>query len=164
MIRRNFLKFFSKAALAVLSIGPGVFSLFKALVPGVMYEASPKSSVGKPENFPEGATFIPDLRLFVLREGNEFHAISAVCTHLGCTVNYVPLPSTREVKIKGKVYQETWEFSCPCHGSKYYFDGTNYAGPAPKPLPSLHIDISPITGELIVDRSKRVDTNYRLKI
>lgn len=164
MLRRGFLKFLSKTALAVASISPGIYSLFKALVPGVMYEPSPKVSVGKPENFPEGATFISDLRLFVLREGNEFHAISAVCTHLGCTVNYVPLPETKEVTIKGKKYQETWEFSCPCHGSKYYFDGTNYAGPAPKPLPSLHIDLSPITGELVVDRSKEVETKFRLKI
>lgn len=164
MLRRNFLKFFSKLTLVSASVGAGMYSMFKALVPGVMYEPSPKMSVGKPENFPEGATFISDLRLFVLREGNEFHAISAICTHLGCTVNYVQLPKTREIKIKGKKYSETWEFSCPCHGSKYYFDGTNYAGPAPRPLSTLYIDLSPITGELIVDRSKAVDTNYRLKI
>lgn len=164
MIRRNFLKFVSKLTLIFASIGPGVYSLFKALVPGVIYEPSPRASVGKPESFPEGATFISDLRLFIVREGNEFHAISAVCTHLGCTVNYVALPETKVIKIKGKSYEENWEFSCPCHGSKYYFDGTNYAGPAPKPLPSLHISLSQITGELVVDRSKTVDTNYRLKI
>ncbi len=164
MLRRNFFKFISKCAVSFTAIGSGTYSMLKALVPGVLYEPSPKMSVGKPENFPEGATFISDLKLFVLRDGNEFHAISAVCTHLGCTVNYVPLPETKKISIKGKEYNETWEFSCPCHGSKYYFDGTNYAGPAPRPLPSLHIDLSPITGELIVDSSKVVDTNYRLKI
>ena len=42
--------------------------------------------VGPPDQFGEGARFFEEKRVFVLRERNTFHAISAVCTHLGCTV------------------------------------------------------------------------------
>lgn len=163
MIRRDFLWFTSKLVLVSTTIGTGLYSLARALVPDILYEPSPESSVGMPEKFAEGVTFIPDKRLFIVREGNDFQVISAVCTHLGCTVNYVPLAKIKEVSVQGKVIQERWEFSCPCHGSKYYAEGTNYAGPAPKALPRFYVDISPISGELIVNTGKRVDHNYRCK-
>ena len=53
-----------------------------------------------PADFPEGLKFLPDMRLFVFREDNVFHAISAVCTHLGCTVRAeaLPQPETRTVQ------------------------------------------------------------------
>ncbi len=48
------------------------------------------------------------------------HAVSAVCTHLGCTVGFNPSDIT-------------WD--CPCHGSRYATDGTVIQGPATKNLP-----------------------------
>ena len=76
-----------------LGTGAGVAALtaqaaasLRSLVPNVSYDAPTTVKLGPPADFPDGLKFLPDERLFVFREGNTFHAISAVCTHLGCTV------------------------------------------------------------------------------
>ena len=56
------------------------------------------------------------------------------------------------------------EFLCPCHGSKFRGEGTNYSGPAPRPLQSFHIEVSPADGQLIVDLSREVDRDFRLVV
>jgi glycine/D-amino acid oxidase-like deaminating enzyme/nitrite reductase/ring-hydroxylating ferredoxin subunit len=50
----------------------------------------------------------------------EIHAVSATCTHLGCTVGFNSADAT-------------WD--CPCHGSRFATDGTVIQGPASKNLP-----------------------------
>ncbi|MFJ6793943.1 FAD-dependent oxidoreductase [Streptomyces sp. NPDC091268] len=49
----------------------------------------------------------------------ELHAVSAVCTHLGCLVAF-------------NNAERTWE--CPCHGSRFGIDGEVLQGPALHPL------------------------------
>ena len=51
-----------------------------------------------------------------------FEALSARCTHKGCTVLW-------EIAQK--------QFRCPCHGGRYDANGKNIAGPPPLPLPKL---------------------------
>jgi len=52
-------------------------------------------------------------------------AFSAICTHMGCTVN------------SGGA-----QFHCPCHGSVYdAFTGAVVDGPAPKPLPPVSVKV-----------------------
>ena len=64
--------------------------------------------------------FKKDQRVWIVRqEDGSFFAISAICTHLGCTPNWFAIDN---------------KFKCPCHGSGFYRDGTNYEGPAPRPL------------------------------
>ena len=48
------------------------------------------------------------------------HTLSAICTHLGCTVEFNPADTT-------------WD--CPCHGSRFAVDGTVIHGPANSNLP-----------------------------
>ena len=50
---------------------------------------------------------------------NLFFALSTVCTHLGCTPNWLPVES---------------KFKCPCHGSGFRMTGIHFEGPAPRPL------------------------------
>ncbi|MER5733514.1 FAD-dependent oxidoreductase [Streptomyces sp. NPDC002138] len=50
------------------------------------------------------------------------HAVSAVCTHLGCLVAF-------------NNAERTWE--CPCHGSRFGVDGEVLQGPALGPLEQL---------------------------
>jgi glycine/D-amino acid oxidase-like deaminating enzyme/nitrite reductase/ring-hydroxylating ferredoxin subunit len=49
----------------------------------------------------------------------ELHAVSGICTHLGCLVQFDDL-------------QREW--ACPCHGSRFAVDGTVLHGPATAPL------------------------------
>jgi glycine/D-amino acid oxidase-like deaminating enzyme/nitrite reductase/ring-hydroxylating ferredoxin subunit len=59
-------------------------------------------------------------RLAVYRDDDGVaHALSAVCTHLGCQVAFNPI-------------ERSWD--CPCHGSRFAVDGTVLDGPATKPL------------------------------
>lgn len=50
---------------------------------------------------------------------DQTHAVSAVCTHLGCIVNF-------------NNAEKSWD--CPCHGSRYGVDGNVLHGPAIKNL------------------------------
>lgn len=52
-------------------------------------------------------------------EQGTLHKVSAVCTHMGCIVNWNPA-------------EKSWD--CPCHGSRFAIDGTVIEGPAVKNL------------------------------
>jgi len=140
------------------------YALLRALVPNVLYEEPQRFKAGLPDQFPEGATFIEDRRVFVFREQKTFYAVSAVCTHLGCTVKMINLSQPKKVQIKGRLVEERREFHCPCHGSKYYGDGTNYEGPAPGPLAWYRLEVAPEDGQLVVDLSARVSQSFRLTV
>ena len=148
----------------LLAIGGQAYAFLRALVPNVLYENPQRFKVGTIDQFSEGAKFIDDKRVFIFREKNTFHCISSTCTHLGCTVKMNRLAQPKMVNVRGRQINEQVEFACPCHGSKYYGDGTNYSGPAPKPLAHYKLEISPEDGQLIVDTSQTVPQDYRLTV
>ncbi|PSR19293.1 cytochrome B6 [filamentous cyanobacterium CCP3] len=53
-------------------------------------------------------------------------AVSPVCTHAGCTVDW-----DRAEEL----------FICPCHGGRYSPDGTVVGGPPPKPLATFEAKV-----------------------
>lgn len=58
-------------------------------------------------------------------EAGEYLGFSRICTHEGCTVDFV---------------QSVQQFQCPCHGSIYSAaTGDVLGGPAPKPLPKIAV-------------------------
>ena len=120
------------------------------------YEDPQRFKVGTLDQFGEGAKFIEEKRVFIFREKNTLHCISAQCTHLGCTVKMQRLNQPKKVNAGGREITEQVEFACPCHGSKYYGDGTNYSGPAPRPLAHYKLELAPEDGQLIVDTSQTV--------
>ncbi len=61
-------------------------------------------------------------RVFIVASEQGITVFSAVCSHLGCLVNY---------------RKEKREFVCPCHGGRYDLSGRNIAGPPPAPLTRL---------------------------
>lgn len=76
-------------------------------------------------------------RFFVVRERDRVYALSARCVHLGCTVNW---------------FGDLRTFKCPCHGSEYHSNGVNFAGPAPRPLDRLRVELN-VDNQLVVDTS-----------
>jgi len=159
--RREFLVTMGIAAGCAGLVAQGAASL-RSLVPNVSYDAPTTVKLGPPGEFPDGLKYLPEQRLFVFREGNTYHAISATCTHLGCTVRAEALSQPQSVSVGGKPMRVTHRFLCPCHGSKYEGDGTNVAGPAPKPLAWYHLEIAPDDGQLVVDLAREVGHDFRL--
>ncbi len=154
-----------------LGIGAGAVALtaqagasLRSLIPNVSYDAPTTVKLGDPGEFPDGLKFLPDQRLFVFREGNTFHAISAVCTHLGCTVRAEALSNPETKNVGGAPLKLTHQFLCPCHGSKYAGDGGNVSGPAPKALAWYFLTVAPDDGQLVVDLAQPVDHNFRLTL
>lgn len=144
--RREFLGKASLWAVILSSVAvlAGVLRLVK---PNVHYEESKKLKIGKPDNFPVGIIKkLEGKNLYVFSEDDGLHAISSVCTHLGCLV----------------ALNETG-FQCPCHGSKYNRDGKVIAGPAPRNLPWLEISQN-IDGTLVVDAAREVKKGTIFKV
>ena len=148
----------------LMALGGQAFAFVRSLVPNVLYESPQRYKVGTPDRFNEGPTFLEDKRVFIFRQKNTFHAISATCTHLGCTVKMQRLNQPKKVSVRGREIEEQAEFACPCHGSKYYGDGTNYSGPAPRPLDYYKLELSPDDGQLLVDASEVVGQDFRLTV
>jgi menaquinol-cytochrome c reductase iron-sulfur subunit len=161
--RRDFLVQLGTGAGVVALATQGAASM-RALVPNVSYDGPTTVKLGPPSDFPDGLKFLADERLFVFRDGNTFHAISAVCTHLGCTVRADALSRPETATVAGQSLKLTHRFSCPCHGSKYSGDGQNVAGPAPKPLAWYRLSISPDDGQLVVDLADQVERDFRLTV
>lgn len=138
MPRRDFLGLAAwwSAAAALLFGFLGAMRLPKA---AVLPSPSKKFKVTLPPSLASGQPYLVAGRsVAVVKEGNNVHAISRVCTHLGCIVK----PS------------ETG-FDCPCHGSKFAKDGSVIKGPAPKGLPWL--EVKHLGGDnFLVDEGKNV--------
>jgi len=72
--------------------------------------------------------FGPKPGLLIHHEDGRWIAMSAVCTHLGCTVQYEPGPD---------------RIHCACHGGVYNpYTGANVSGPPPKPLTLYKVAVS----------------------
>ncbi len=144
--RRDFLGLASLGAviLSSLAVLAGIFRMSK---PNVRYEESTRFKIGKPENFPVGTVKkLDDKGVFIFANDDGLHAISSVCTHLGCIVNIAE-----------------WGFQCPCHGSKYNENGKVIGGPAPRSLAWLEISRN-VDGSLEVDTAKEVPVGTKFKL
>lgn len=64
--------------------------------------------------------------LLIRTANGGYRAMSAVCTHLSCTVQY--RPDMREV----------W---CACHNGAYNLEGRNISGPPPRPLEAFDVQV-----------------------
>jgi cytochrome b6-f complex iron-sulfur subunit len=112
----------------------------RSLFPNVLFEPPQSFKAGFPSEYNVGEV---DVRwkdafgVWIVREPEGFYALIAVCTHLGCSPNWLPTEN---------------KFKCPCHGSGFYRDGTNFEGPAPRPLERARIVLAD-DGQILVDKS-----------
>lgn len=135
-------------------VGPALANI-RFLFPNVVYEAPTVFKIGRPEDFPVGtATFLEDRRLFVFHEPQGFRAVSAVCTHLRCTIGPFAPPDAH-AKVEHS--------HCPCHGSIFDRAGNVLQGPAPRPLEVYQISLAG-DGRLVVDTNEVVPPDRYFKI
>jgi len=80
---------------------------------------------------------------FIVRDSGGLFAVSAICTHAGCTNDASPSG-----------------FSCPCHGATFELDGSNPTSPAHSALKhyAMCVDAS---GNITVDTSTTVSSSVR---
>ena len=147
--RRAFI--FGMSALAVgftaLSATAAAWTLgtVRFMFPNILREPPSRFSVGTPDKFPPGQVeerFKAQFGVWIVNtEYNgqqEIFALKSVCTHLGCTPNWL---------------EAEQKFKCPCHGSGFYKDGINFEGPAPRPLERYAIGKAS-DGSIEVDKSR----------
>ena len=77
--------------------------------------------------------------IILITPDKEVKAFSAVCTHLGCTVQY-----REDLKI-------IW---CACHNGRYDLEGRNISGPPPRPLEQYAVHINNATGDIFVSKKQ----------
>lgn len=138
MSRRSFLALLGTGVCLI-----GLGSMVNASVLGFLYPNAMKIppsifSLGRPEEVlaRDGKVFNSKQKVFIETESGKVRVQTAVCTHLGCTVNAV----------------ETG-YACPCHGSTYDRHGLNTGGPAPKPLVYFYV-FKGASGDIMVDKNK----------
>jgi cytochrome b6-f complex iron-sulfur subunit len=150
--RRGFISVFFGSFLAVgftcMAAVSGVWGLGLArfMFPNILTEPPSNFKVGFPADFaPEtvATKFKAQFGVWVVNtefEGeHQITALKSVCTHLGCTPNW----------LEGEQ-----KFKCPCHGSGFYIDGINFEGPAPRPLERYAIRVAD-DGQIEIDKSKK---------
>jgi cytochrome b6-f complex iron-sulfur subunit len=115
------------------------------MFPNILREPPSRFTVGGPDKFPPGQVdekFKAQFGVWVVNtEYNgtpQIFALKSVCTHLGCTPNWL---------------EAEQKFKCPCHGSGFYKDGINFEGPAPRPLERYAVSIAS-DGQIEIDKSR----------
>ncbi len=123
-----------------------LLGLARFMFPNILTEPPTQFKVGFPDDYAAGqveSKFKAQFGVWVVRDQyqgeSQIFALKAVCTHLGCTPNW----------LEGEQ-----KFKCPCHGSGFYKDGINFEGPAPRPLERYAIRLSD-DGQLEVDKSRK---------
>ncbi|MGB7266861.1 MAG: Rieske (2Fe-2S) protein [Terracidiphilus sp.] len=72
--------------------------------------------------------FGPSPAMLIHHEDGRWIGLSAVCSHLGCTVQYEP---------------QADRIHCACHGGVYNaYTGANVSGPPPKPLKLFKVNVN----------------------
>ena len=145
MPRRDMLGLMSlwSMTVALLFATLGILRLPRA---AVLPSPSKKFRVAIPAVLADGQAFVPAGRSVALfKDATGVHAISTVCTHLGCVVK--PTPDG---------------FSCPCHGSAFGRDGTVVKGPAPRALNWLKVSMA--GGTVMIDEGTTVPAGTKAPV
>ncbi len=150
MPRRSFLSWMTLAWTAfTASMLAAATATGRFMFPNVLFEPPPTFKAGFPSDYQVGQVderFKQKYAVWLVRTPYDkwantsgIYALSTVCTHLGCTPNWL---------------QAEQKFKCPCHGSGYYITGVNFEGPTPRPLERYAISLAD-DGQILVDKSRK---------
>ena len=140
--RRGFMRWSIPVGWAAFSAATASSLLATArfMFPNVLFEPPQSFKVGFPSEFNVGEVdvrFKDAFGVWIVRDPDKFYALISVCTHLGCSPNWLAAEN---------------KFKCPCHGSGFYKSGLNFEGPAPRPLERARIMLAD-DGQILVDKS-----------
>jgi cytochrome b6-f complex iron-sulfur subunit len=121
----------------------------RVMFPNVLNEPPQQFKAGFPNEYGQGVDerWKEKFGIWIVRiadenvepHGSGFYALFTICTHLGCTPNFLSAEN---------------KFKCPCHGSGYRTTGVNFEGPAPRPLERAKISLAD-DGQILVDKSRK---------
>ena len=150
MPRRSFISWMTLAWTAfTASMLAAATATTRFMFPNVLFEPPPTFKAGFPNEIQAGQVderFKQKFAIWLVRTAYDQYAnasgifaLSTVCTHLGCTPNWL---------------EAEQKFKCPCHGSGYYKTGVNFEGPTPRPLERFAITLAD-DGQILVDKSRK---------
>ena len=141
--RKGFLGWMTVGWIAFSAATGGFFTMMiRFLFPNVLFEPPQSFKIGFPDDFTIGMVdirFKKKYAVWIVRNESGLYALSTVCTHLGCTPNWL---NTEQ------------KFKCPCHGSGFRMTGVNFEGPAPRPLERFKVYRAE-DGQIVVDKTKK---------
>src|SRR5436189_3452387 len=128
--RRSFLDYLLGST-AVATLGAIVYPIFRFMSPPQIVESTENSVVAAklgevPLNSGKIFKFGNKPGILVRTSAGELKAVSAVCTHLECIVQYRP---------------DTKQIWCACHNGQYNLNGKNIGGPPPRPLEEYAVNL-----------------------
>jgi len=127
--RRVFLQETTGGWLALV-LAPSGYALIRRWLRRAVEGKTDVVDLGAEEDFKVGSSrtvLFGDEKVVVARlTDGRFHAVSGVCTHLGCSI--------RLEQSGGRT-----EFARNCHDSRFALDGVNLSGPAPAPLREFNV-------------------------
>jgi cytochrome b6-f complex iron-sulfur subunit len=130
-------------ALFTAASAAGLAMTARFMFPNDLFEPPTRFKIGFPQEYPASAAGevsekFKSRGIWIVRTFEEVYVLSTVCTHLGCTPNWLAAES---------------KFKCPCHGSGFYKSGINFEGPAPRPLERFKVTLAP-DGQIEVDKGR----------
>jgi cytochrome b6-f complex iron-sulfur subunit len=129
--RRNFLDIFFGGSL-LATIAAFVYPVVRYVLPSkrtaVIENSVAAAKVGElPPNAAKVFKFGSAPAVLINTAEGTLVALSAICTHLTCTVRYDG---------------ETGTLFCPCHNGRFDLNGNVLSGPPPRPLETYAVEIS----------------------
>ncbi|HEX2694359.1 MAG TPA: Rieske (2Fe-2S) protein [Acidobacteriota bacterium] len=139
MKRRNILDIFFGGSL-LATIAAFVYPVVRYVLPpkstGVIQNSVTAAKAGElPPNAAKVFKFGSAPAVLVNTAEGKLVALSAVCTHLTCTVRYD---------------NDTGTLFCPCHNGRFDLSGNVLSGPPPRPLETYTVEVS--GSDIIVSR------------
>jgi Rieske Fe-S protein len=138
--RRRFLDFLLGTS-AIATFGAIVYPIFRFMSPPQVVESTENSVIAAklselPLNSGKIFKFGNKPGILVRTADGQLKALSAVCTHLECIVQYRP---------------DTKQIWCACHNGQYNLSGKNIGGPPPRPLEEFQVNTR--GDDIVVTRS-----------
>jgi cytochrome b6-f complex iron-sulfur subunit len=138
--RRRFLDYLLGTS-TIATLGAIVYPIFRFMSPPQVVESTENSVVAAklnelPVNSGKIFKFGNKPGILVRTSTGDLKAVSAVCTHLECIVQYRP---------------DTKQIWCACHNGQYNLSGKNIGGPPPRPLEEFKVNTR--GDDIVVSRS-----------